>query len=605
MTISPKLKNRREFPGMVGWFDPPMLLDIARQAIVSALFGQYADRRLIQAALDPVDSAEFMRRAEVTANLPTDAEGAVWVDYVADLGDGFDSTYAVAYLLGRPQLEIDGAPMLPRGQILIMGGDQVYPAATREAYKNRMRRPYAYAFPDSSKPDAAHPALVLIPGNHDWYDGLTLFLALFCTSREKKIGSWRAIQRRSYFAQRLPENWWLWAFDSQLGEDIDQPQADYFVSVAKAMPEGSNIILCAPVPTWVHAELKAKSAEERDKFYRGLDYIASEIISKNCKNARVCAVLSGDMHHYSRYSAAEDGTQFITAGGGGAFLHPTHQLVDDIEIRWMGKPRHLSLKADPGPDHKPVSEPACYPTRDESLALLKGNKKFAISNWLFSLTLGAIYWIAAQFLLAPREDTLSRNSTDPWRWGTEIASSVASSPVFVVIALALAAALVRYADTKTTLGGVILGIAHAIPHVTLVLALVSVLPPLNDMLFGVHSGSIIYFFLFFAEVIVLGGFVGGIIWGAYLTLACRKALHTNDAFSAMRLDSYRHFLRLRITKDTLVIYPIGLDKAPRRDDWNLNPRGGTSQDEPVVVPKSKLQPRLVEKPIIINAKQRL
>lgn len=597
----PNLNDRNEYPAMVGWFDPPMLVDIARQAIVSALFGQYADRRLIQAALDPANSAEFMRRAELTASIPVDPQGAVWVDYVADLGDGFDSTYAIAHLLGKERIDIEGQS-LPRGQMLVMGGDQVYPAATRTDYRRRMRRPYEYAFPDSSQPDAAHPALVLIPGNHDWYDGLTLFLALFCTNREKKIGSWRAIQRRSYFAQRLPHDWWVWAFDSQLGEDIDQPQADYFVSVAKAMPEDAKIILFAPVPTWIYGELKAKNAEEREKFYRGLDYVALEILSKNCKNARVCAVISGDTHHYSRYSAKEDGTQFITAGGGGAFLHPTHQLIDEIDLTWMGKLYHLSLKTDPGPDHQPIAGEACYPKRVESKALLKGNKKFAISNWLFSLTLGGIYWVAAQLLLLGRDDLLFQQAPNFWVWSLEIARAVGASPMFVLVALGLIAVLHQYADAKTKASKAALGILHAIPHVVLLLVLVSILPPLNVIIFGLRPGGIPYFFAYLLEVVIAGGFAGGVIWGAYLTTACKRALHWNDAFSAMRLDSYRHFLRLRLTKDELTIYSIGLDKAPRREDWQINPNGRNNQNEPVVVPKSKLQPRLIEKPIIIRAR---
>jgi len=162
----------------------------------------------------------------------------------------------------------------PRGQALIMGGDQVYPEATRDNYQKRMS--YAFAFPDSDAADALHPPVFLIPGNHDWYDGLALFLGMFCRGRDKKIGSWRAVQRRSYFAISLPDNWWIWGFDSQLGEDIDQPQADYFVSLARCMPENPKIIICAPVPTWLRAELTARSPEQRQSFYPGLNYVAHD-----------------------------------------------------------------------------------------------------------------------------------------------------------------------------------------------------------------------------------------------------------------------------------------------------------------------------------------
>jgi hypothetical protein len=601
MAKPPDLNNFDDYPGMVGWFDPPMLVDIARQAIVSALFGQYADRRLIQAALDPAGDAEIMARAAKTANLKCDEDGAVWIDYVADLGDGFDSTYAIAYLLAQPELRIGDGQPLPRGQMLIMGGDQVYPAATRKEYRRRMRRPYAHAFPDSTAPDAAHPPLLLIPGNHDWYDGLTLFLALFCTSRDKPIGSWRAIQRRSYFAQQLPHNWWLWAFDSQLGEDIDQPQADYFVSVAKQMPANAKIVLCAPVPTWIYGETKARNAEEREKFYRGLDYIAQDIIKMNCKNARIHAVLAGDTHHYSRYSASEGGTQFITAGGGGAFLHPTHQLPDTIDLYWIGEKRQLNLKTEPGVGHDPTAGEACYPKRAASRDLLSGNWRFAFTNWQFSLTLGLIYWIAAQLLLLGADNPSVLPSASVFRSAVEIAASLIT-PMSLIVGMGLWAAFILYADAKSPAGKALIGTAHAVPHLVLVTVLTSLFVSFNAIFMRAAPGSIPGFVLTLIEFLTIGGFVAAALWGAYLWIVCRfLSIHTNDAFSAMRLDRYRHFLRLRLTADSLTIYAVGLHAAPARADWEINPNGGRSPTEPVIVPKTPLAPHLIEQPIVITA----
>ncbi len=46
------------------------------------------------------------------------------------------------------------------------------------------------------------------------------------------------------------------------------------------------------------------------------------------KGARVVAVIAGDWHHYNRYYAHELDVHFITSGGGGAFLHPTHVLQE-------------------------------------------------------------------------------------------------------------------------------------------------------------------------------------------------------------------------------------------------------------------------------------
>ena len=119
-----------------------------------------ADMRTVasfHASLDPITAGEAAGRYDLRRKLEPDEEGAIWIDYVADLGDGFNSTYAIAYLLGQKFIEVKGAGTLPRGQALIMGGDQVYPHATVDDYRRRMRAPYDFAFPNSDAEDAEHP----------------------------------------------------------------------------------------------------------------------------------------------------------------------------------------------------------------------------------------------------------------------------------------------------------------------------------------------------------------------------------------------------------------------------------------------------------------
>ena len=126
-------------------------------------------------------------------------------DYVADLGDGWDSTYAVASLLASPSLTLSlrdgstGPVKTERGRLLVMGGDEVYPTASREGYQERTVGPYECALRETDPP---HPNLFAIPGNHDWYDGLVSFSRLFC--QERWFGGWKTRQRRTYFAIQLP-----------------------------------------------------------------------------------------------------------------------------------------------------------------------------------------------------------------------------------------------------------------------------------------------------------------------------------------------------------------------------------------------------------------
>jgi hypothetical protein len=123
---------------------PKLLINV----ILSSIFGSYADRRLMIAALDTTDPAKLFERATATKEmLKKNSEGAVWIDFVADLGDGFDSTYAVASLLAQRTLKL-GEVTQPRGQALFMGGDEVYPKATENAYRYQLRMPYVWASPN-------------------------------------------------------------------------------------------------------------------------------------------------------------------------------------------------------------------------------------------------------------------------------------------------------------------------------------------------------------------------------------------------------------------------------------------------------------------------
>jgi hypothetical protein len=154
----------------------------------------YLDKREMQGTLDP-------RRMVIDP----DAEGGCWLDFVADLGDGFDATYSVATLLARQELELPGLPdPLPRGTGLVLGGDEVYPTPSAAQYEDRLRGPYRAALPVV---DGDPPLLLALPGNHDWYDGLTAFVRLFGQRRD--VGGWRTAQSRSYFVLQLPQRWWL------------------------------------------------------------------------------------------------------------------------------------------------------------------------------------------------------------------------------------------------------------------------------------------------------------------------------------------------------------------------------------------------------------
>ncbi|OFW89292.1 MAG: hypothetical protein A3B66_00460 [Alphaproteobacteria bacterium RIFCSPHIGHO2_02_FULL_46_13] len=594
--IPSDLNDKHEYPGMVHWFSPIVLGKIVKKVIASSLFAQYADRRLMQASLDILNEKDTLEQRSFAADgLFKAKDGAVWLDYVADLGDGFDSTYSIAYLLGQKKLNINQYE-LPRAACLIMGGDQVYPDASRYDYETRMQRPYEFAFPRTNKPGAEHPNVYLIPGNHDWYDGLTLFLAKFCRGRETQLGSWKATQNRSYFAIHLSDDWWVWGYDSQLEEDIDIPQANYFASIARLMNPNSKVILCASVPTWLKADMYSKDASERDLYYRGLDYIAN-IIRNECPGAKIPVVLSGDLHHYSRYEAKESGVNFVTAGGGGAFLHPTHHLKDTLKITWAKSVQTLNLSRKA--DASGVEKEACYPSREDSQHMAIGNLLFIFKNYDFCLSLGVIYWVCSLLILS---------------WGNYYAilpdggyfnqmSALFFTPISVALFAVFLGVLINYVAMPDKKRRVIFGVPHAIIHFGILLISTIYFTNLLQPLQNIGLGELLYF-LTFGVGMIFSGFLGGFIWGIYLLIISYFfGLHANDAFSAMRKDSFRHFIRMKLEKDAITLYPIGLDNSPKRKDWKLNNLyKENDQNEPAIIPIHPLEPRLIEEPIKIEVK---
>ena len=349
-----------DLPKMVHWYRLRLLARVWVRTIISDVFGQYADQRLLQAATDKVDKDTLLARYDFSdlsigdpaQRLQTDSTGGVWVDYIADTGDGFESTYAMSYLLALEQLEVSDAGVLPRGEVLIFGGDQAYPQATREEYEKRLVLPLSWAHSSRQNIRKAFA----IPGNHDWYDGLVAFDGLFCAARGDlsdgqgtTIGGWNFGQHRSYWALKLPYNWWIWGADIQFSKYLDSAQVNYFESIAEHMGPNDSLVICLAEPAWLLAD--QQGIDEEENLFK-LATIARR------RGANVCAVVAGDWHHYNRYHASELGTHFFTAGGGGAFMHATHVLKDDISITWPESPEEEALDTmAEGPRGRPSSPP--------------------------------------------------------------------------------------------------------------------------------------------------------------------------------------------------------------------------------------------------------
>jgi hypothetical protein len=577
----------------VSWLAPIQLATTGLQVGLADRLGAYLDKRELQMLFDQPALEE------------TGGPNGMWLDYTADTGDGFHATYAVAYLLGQRQLAVKGTAPLPRGQVLVLGGDQVYPIPSGPAYDDRLRGPFRAAFP-AVEDGERQPTIYALPGNHDWYDGLTAFFRIFA-GLATTIGGWKTRQERSYFAIKLPQNWWLFALDAQQGAHIDDPQLEYFHSiVADGMAEGDRVILCTPEPAWVEGQTN-------DNEYSAVDYFMRKIIEpagqeqwlgqrragtgQVPKNVTVPVMLSGDLHHYARYESVDsvgEPRQLITCGGGGAYMYGTSKLPKRMTVpppnmrppksmvdrkferkkrfpSW-GRSVWLGLGA-------PVRLPMRNPTFVIMLGLLQGLFLYTQQREPNGIGGGESVMAGIFFLLALFFAAGLASGRRPWLW--VLLLTVGHTAAQLEVGRLVKPVWDRYPNLDLSFWKPVPGWQQTAYDVT------------HKVLSVGHDVS---------RYLVYGlaaGIVSAIVVAVYLIVASLFGINYNELYASQRIEGFKAFLRMHLANDgSLTIYSVGLRRVRRvgpsyiRWHWKADPKGAASASW--FKPRRKLRPFLIE-----------
>ncbi len=610
---------------MVNWFDPVLLIGTALREVVSTLFGEFADRRETIASANAIDSSPPDPSFDYS-----EEKGDFWFDYLADTGDGWNSTYAMARLSSADAVRLDDA-FLPRGRLLVLGGDQVYPTASRDNYQQRFRAPFEEAYApggvQSWAPDSAEaPDLYALPGDHDWHDGLNAFSGLFCRRRMPLAGTLgtarsgavvagrQTRQTRSYFALKLPGGWWLWGTDSQMKGYIDQPQIDYFHHVATHwMAPHSKLVLCVGEPVWANAV--SGKIDERYRSFSYLERLAGSVLSPQSGESmghRLKLVLTGDSHHYSRFldDDARAGRHYITCGGGGASTSATHQLgtrifpgeypppgVDGAKGLYVRTFRIADDTAsDPstGPASDRAPDPATlYPSAATSRRLAWRNLAFPVLNRQFTLLLAGIFltldWILAFNASAIGNGsgnfaTLLRRGDFPTALDAygRLALLSPTAPILLALLLGTTWALADAKDKPML--RLLLGLGHMAVQVVAAAAASLLVVRLTASWWDGGWGS--------AAILMGSGLAAGLvassITGLYFIFTMNALRRqTGYGFASLKIQGFKSFLRLQIGEDaSLTVHAIGLRNVPSHRSKAVN-------DE-------ALHPHLIEKIVIMD-----
>src|SRR5688572_5048699 len=334
-------RRPRDWPLPTAWLLGTKLLGSLRDMLLSSV--AKVDLRTWMTAGEVVDLTA-KRRVE-------DGEECCYVDFLADTGDSQRLVYQLARLLKQERLEVKAwqgtdevTETLPRGALLVMGGDIAYPIATHRRLLERVRAPFLWAHAElaadaRARLDADPVILLAVPGNHDYYDGLRGFEALVhsppvteadaATDGEPpppaeqplRLPGYRLAQHASYFAAALPFGWRLWGLDVEM-HDLDDRQAAYFEWAKRWRPgtgqqdpepeaqtappprpepdTPDRLILVTSRPAFVYQGPSDHADVIADAMKR-LDLTPAFARDGELEPERVRLDLSGDVHLYGRY----------------------------------------------------------------------------------------------------------------------------------------------------------------------------------------------------------------------------------------------------------------------------------------------------------------
>lgn len=516
-------------PRAIAWFGFRSFWGHLRHFMASAIATEDVDTRDWMEPTRPLELEAKVARtlgAVPRGNLVESLGRDVFVDFVADTGDDGEVSQAVGHLVFRPYTLPD--PRDPsseivalRGDVLLHGGDIAYPVATATQIHDRFVVPWNRALREVGDDDATR-VLLGIPGNHDWYDGLDGFARLVrerhltekpeppvdtidtgflpvalrfvgdfvmgeSTRKPPKLvlAGYDTVQRASYFILPLTRRLHVHAVDRQLRQ-IDYRQKRFFQDHAESHPDVSRIVVL-PDPVLPYGRPSRS----------GLGMLHALKLSPDREPH---LLLAGDIHHYRRERLGK--AVHVTAGGGGAFLHPAPLRGERVEpdAQWPGPKQCRALL------HK------------VAIHIMAGRAG------LIAHAVMAVFFVPAIGLVAEGD--------------ARIVPAAITAGLFSAVAMALIGGVRKGPWLPISALAALAGCALALVPTLTVFAF--------EEVFGLADLPKAWWTLTTIATTLLAG---GFVYGSYLAGLTLLGLESSQAFTALSHPGFRHFVRLRIRAD--------------------------------------------------------
>jgi hypothetical protein len=189
-----------------------------------------------------------------------------------------------------------------------------------------------------------------------------------------------------------------------------------------------------------------------------------------------------------------------------------------------------------------------------------------------------------------------------WSWTEALhqtCEQLLLSPSAAFWMMGVLAMFVFFTETHSAKYRFLGGLAHGLAHFTAIFFISWTAIFLADILdfqrFGLR-GFIGWYLLPGSFILGAGALAGSFIMGVYLLVSLNVfGRHSNEAFSALAIQDWKNFLRLKITPEGLTIFPVGIDRVPRH--WREE-GDETHPDDPAAT-----APKLIEPPIRLGVAQ--
>jgi hypothetical protein len=208
-------------------------------------------------------------------------------------------------------------------------------------------------------------------------------------------------------------------------------------------------------------------------------------------------------------------------------------------------------------------ERACYPDKATSRRLNWGNLVFPFKNPSCGLAMAAMYFLSAWLVSASYSGGELRSVGAAVEAAINLALRNPGTGLWFAL---LITAFVFFTDTHVRWYKFFGGLTHGLAQIAASLALLWGAAHIVTDSLGVATESLWHPLAVGAIVAAGGWLIGSWILGVYLmTSLAIYGRHANEAFSALRIQDWKQFLRLRIDPaGRLSIFVIGIDRVARR-----------------------------------------